>query len=75
MIKVKIKLNTILDIKEFLNVVSKVPYDVDLVKGRYVVDAKSVIGVYTIDLSDAAELYIHAEDNECIKLFDKWIVE
>ena len=44
-------LNSISDIKDFVNIVSKYSYEIDLVSGRYVVDAKSILGVFGLDLS------------------------
>ena len=38
-------------------------YDIDLISGRYVVDAKSIMGIFSLDLSKPIDLNIHAEDN------------
>ena len=43
--------------------------DIDLVKGRYVIDAKSTIGVFTLDLSLPVDVVLHSNDMEEIKLF------
>ena len=43
---VMIRLNTINDVKQFVNTVSKCDYDVDLISGRYAVDAKSIMGIF-----------------------------
>lgn len=72
MIKTKIKLNMINDVKEFLNESIKIQEDVDLVKGRYTVDAKSVIGVFTLDLSEPVEIVIHSDNDKLIEPFKKW---
>ena len=40
-----------------------VDYDFDLVSGRYVIDAKSIMGIFSLDLSKPIDLNIHAEDN------------
>ena len=61
--KVNIKLGTINDVKEFVNVVALCDYDVDLVSGRYAIDAKSIMGIFSLDLSKTIDLNIHAEDN------------
>lgn len=39
------------DVKSFVNIVSKYPYEIDLRQGRYVVDAKSILGIFSLDLS------------------------
>lgn len=44
---VTVKLNTIDAVKNFVNIVSKYPFDIDLTSGRYVVDAKSIMGIFS----------------------------
>ena len=58
-----IRLNTINDVKLFVNTVAKCDYDVDLISGRYAVDAKSIMGIFSLDLSKPIDLAIHAEGN------------
>lgn len=57
-----IKLNSINDVKDFVNLVSKYSYDVDLTSGRYVVDAKSIMGIFSLDLSKEIKVDIHSAD-------------
>ena len=54
-------LSSINDVKDFVNIVSKYDFDVDLTSGRYVVDAKSIMGIFSLDLSKPINLNIHAE--------------
>lgn len=54
-------LSSINDVKDFVNIVSKYDFDVDLTSGRYVVDAKSIMGIFSLDLSKPLNLNIHAE--------------
>ena len=61
--KVKISLNSIDKVKAFVNDITKFDYDFDLVSGRYVIDAKSIMGIFSLDLSKPIDLNIHAEDN------------
>ena len=49
--KVNIMLDTINDVKVFVNSVSKYDFDVDMVSGRYAIDAKSIMGIFSLDLS------------------------
>ena len=58
---VRISLNSIDKVKSFVNDLSKFDVDFDLVSGRYVIDAKSIMGILSLDLSKAIELNIHAE--------------
>ena len=59
---VKISLNSIDKVKAFVNEITKFDYDFDLVSGRYVIDAKSIMGIYSLDLSKSIDLNIHATD-------------
>ena len=56
-----ILLSTINDVKSFVNIVSKYDFDVDLTSGRYAIDAKSIMGIFSLDLSKPINLNIHAE--------------
>ena len=60
---VMISLNSIDKVKSFVNDISRFDYDFDLVSGRYVIDAKSIMGIFALDLSKPIELNIHAADN------------
>ena len=60
---VKICLNSIDKVKSFVNEISKFSNDFDLVSGRYVIDAKSIMGIFSLDLSKPINLNIHADDN------------
>ena len=60
---VKININTINDVKNFVSIVSRCDYDVDIVSGRYAIDAKSIMGIFSLDLSKPIDLAIHTEDN------------
>lgn len=58
---VSISLNSIDKVKAFVNDISKYDFDFDLVSGRYVIDAKSIMGIFSLDLSKPINLNIHAE--------------
>lgn len=74
MIKKNIKLVTIEDVKEFVNATASIDCDIDLKTGRYVVDARSIIGIFTLDLSHPVELVIHSNNAEYLVPFAKWFV-
>ena len=65
----KIKLSNVADIREFVNVVILADYDVDLVQGRYVIDAKSIMGIFSLDLLSPIDLIAHTENADA--LFEK----
>ena len=60
---VQISLNSIDKVKSFVNVITKFNNDFDLVSGRYVIDAKSIMGIFSLDLSKPIELNIHENEN------------
>ena len=59
--EIRIFLGTIERVKNFVNEVSHLECDVDIVSGRYVIDAKSIMGIFSLDLSKPINLNIHAE--------------
>lgn len=59
---VKISLNSIDKVKAFVNEVMKFDAEFDLISGRYVIDAKSIMGIFSLDLSKPIDLNIHTED-------------
>mgnify|MGYP000928371160 CR=1 FL=1 len=63
MVKVNVKLDTITKVKDFVNTLVACPYDVDLISGRYVIDAKSIMGIFSLDLSKPIDLNIHSEND------------
>ena len=76
MTKLKIKLDTINAVKEFVSLTNLCPYDIDLVSGRYVVDAKSLMGIFSLDLSKPIQLNAHTDDaDKFLKEIDKFIVK
>ena len=61
-----ILLSTINDVKEFVNIVIKYEYDIDLTSGRYVVDGKSIMGIFSLDLSKPIKVEIHSDDAQAL---------
>lgn len=61
---VQISLNSIDKVKAFVNEISKFDCDFDLVSGRYVIDAKSIMGIFSLDLSKPIDLNIHATESD-----------
>ena len=62
MVTYKISLGAINDVKDFVNMVMKYDFDVDLVSGRYAVDAKSIMGIFSLDISKPIELKAHTDE-------------
>jgi phosphotransferase system HPr-like phosphotransfer protein len=69
-------LNTINDVKNFVNIVSKYDFEVDLTSGRYVIDAKSIMGIFSLDLSKSIKLDAGCEeDSKFMEEIKPFIVE
>ena len=74
---VKICLNSIEKVKSFVNDITKFDIDFDLVSGRYVIDAKSIMGIFSLDLSKPIDLSIHSDDelDSILNVLKPYIVE
>ncbi|KNY28471.1 HPr family phosphocarrier protein [Pseudobacteroides cellulosolvens] len=57
-------LKSINDVKDFVNIVNRYDFDVDLTSGRYVVDAKSIMGIFSLDLGKPIKVDVHSDDCE-----------
>ena len=59
-------LNSINDVKQFVNAACLQPFDIDIVSGRYIIDAKSIMGIFSIDLTKPIRVEVHGtkEDSE-----------
>lgn len=73
---VKISLNSIDKVKSFVNDIAKFDAEFDLVSGRYVIDAKSIMGIFSLDISQPIDLNIHADgnDEEILKALEPYII-
>jgi len=74
---VRISLNSIDKVKSFVNDLAKFDVDFDLVSGRYVIDAKSIMGIFSLDLSKPIELAIHTETglDEIMEVLKPYIID
>lgn len=74
---VQISLNSIDKVKSFVNEITKYDNDFDLVFGRYVIDAKSIMGIFSLDLSKPIDLNIHADSNldDILAALDSYIIK
>lgn len=68
--EMKIQIETIEKVKKFEAIVVEMGSDVDLVSGRYVIDAKSILGVFSMDLTKPLKLVVHAPEEEVGKILE-----
>ena len=74
---IKICLNSIEKVKSFVNDITRFDADFDLVSGRYVIDAKSIMGIFSLDLSKPIDLNIHADGEleDILAALDAYIIK
>lgn len=66
---VNIKLSLAENVKSFVNIVNRYAYDIDLRAGRHVVDAKSILGIFSLDLSKPVTMEVY--DDSCDDLLEE----
>lgn len=66
---VNIKLSLAENVKQFVSIASRHPYDMDLRVGRHVVDGKSILGIFSLDLSKPITLEVY--DDHCEDLLEE----
>lgn len=66
-----VKLSTIDDVRSFVTAVTRFEGDLDLSSGRYVIDAKSIMGIFSLDLSQPITLTCHSENTAALEVLIK----
>ncbi len=73
---VEIRLSTIADVRDFVNIVSATEIDVDLSSGRYIVDGKSIMGIFSLDLLNPIKLTAYDDDPaDLLAALDRFIIK
>ena len=73
---VSIRLATIADVQDFVSIVAKSDMDIDLKSGRYVVDAKSILGIFSLNLLEPIEMTVHSNNtDDLFAALDRFIVK
>lgn len=78
MSEIVILLDSIEKVKSFVSITAKLESELDIVSGRYIIDAKSIMGIFSINLSKPIILRIHEEGEkaeEIIKALEEYVVE
>jgi len=60
----EVLLTSINDVKQFVNSACTQSFDIDLISGRYIIDAKSIMGIFSLDLAKPIRVEVHADDAE-----------
>ncbi|MBO6206326.1 MAG: HPr family phosphocarrier protein [Lachnospiraceae bacterium] len=75
----QILIDSIDKVKSFVNEITKFECDFDLISGRYVIDAKSIMGIFSLDISKPIDLDIHVTDEteaaEIMKAIDPYLAK
>lgn len=59
-----IQLSSINDVKVFVNAACMQPFDIDVVSGRYIIDAKSIMGIFSVDLAKPIRVEVHGTEED-----------
>ncbi|MBN2852281.1 MAG: HPr family phosphocarrier protein [Clostridia bacterium] len=65
--ELNVKFDSISEVKDFVDIISSFSFDIDLVSGRYVIDAKSIMGIFSLDLSKEIVMVAYTEDISKLK--------
>jgi len=68
---IKLHLSYINDVKNIVNAANDMKCDIDLISGRYVIDAKSIMGIFSLDFSKPITVDIHGTDKEAAVFIEK----
>lgn len=77
MTTIQVSLNSIGKVKSFVSAIAQFDTDFDLISGRYVIDAKSIMGIFSLDLSKPIELAIHSDEelDKIMEVLQPYIIE
>ena len=73
--KVTVNLNEVAKVNKFVNEVAKFESDIDIISGRYVCDGKSLLAIFSYDLSEPVDIEIHSDSKEEIRKFNEVMEE
>ena len=78
MVKRNIVLGNVANVQEFNRICGHMDFDLDLAQGKYLVDAKSIMGIFSLDLSKPIDLNIHADGaalDTVMAIINKYVTE
>lgn len=74
----QVQLASIGDVKYFVNAACLQPFDIDIVSGRYIIDAKSIMGIFSVDLAKPIVVEVHGTDEDVATFMEsvkKFVIE
>jgi len=74
MITVKILIDTVEKVKNFSSIIAKENVDCELIEGLYILDAKSIMGIFSMDITKPIQLNIHSENRDILNRLKDFIV-
>lgn len=74
MITVKVRLDSVEKVKEFSSVISRVDAECELIEGVHILDAKSIMGIFSLNLAEPIQLDIHSDDRKILDRLKDFIV-
>lgn len=75
MITVKIRIDSVDKVKKFSSIITKENVDCELIEGVHIIDARSIMGIFSMDLTKPIQLNIHSDNKEILKKLKEFIVE
>jgi phosphocarrier protein HPr len=75
MMTVKILINSVDKVKKFSSIISKENVDCELIEGVHILDAKSIMGIFSMDLKEPIQLNIHSDNREILNKLKNFVVE
>lgn len=74
MVKIKVLLDSVEKVKKFTSIVAKEDVECELVEGIHIVDAKSIMGIFSMNLKDSLELIIHSDSTDLPAKLQEFLV-
>lgn len=69
--KMTLKLNSITCIEKFVRLNTSMPFHIDVTSGRYIVDGKSIMGIFSIDTSNPISCVLHSDEKELLDIYEE----
>lgn len=76
MVKTKVKIDSVSDAKQFVGICSAVDFNVELIAAPYIINGKSIMGIFSLDLSKPIDMEAYCEDgDEFVERISSFVVQ